>query len=117
MAKVWEILIMGADFESHDIFEQVTRLNLLHEKGEITEKEYDKEIDKLEDRDDEFALEISVIKKDNKHGHNSYGWGGESKIILWDSSGAISNSMFTGNIVWCKKVAELLCDNMNKKGM
>ena len=117
MTKTWEVLVMGADFESHDIFEQVAKLNLLHEKGKITEEEYEKGIDNLEDRDDEFGLEISVIKKSDKHGHDSYGWGGESKIILWASNGIMSNSMFTGNIVWCKKVAELLCDSMNKKGM
>jgi hypothetical protein len=26
--------------------------------------------------------EISVVKKDNKHGHDSYGWFGEDKIMV-----------------------------------
>lgn len=108
---------MGVGYENENIFEKVAKLNSLHEKGKITEEELEDRIDELEEEDDEFGLEISVIKKDNKHGHESWGWGDEDKIILWDSSGNISNEMYTGNIVWCKKVAELLCNSMNKEGM
>ena len=114
MKDLWEVLIQGNDYESSDIFEQVAKTNALYLEGKITDEEYEGTIDDLEDRDDEFILEISVIKKDNKHGHRSYGWGGEDKIILWDSSGGVGNRMFTGNIIWCKKVAEQLCDNLNK---
>jgi len=117
MKKEWEVLVMGASFESENIFKEVAELDSLHEKGKITERELEDKIEELEDRDEEFGLEISVIKKDNRHGHESYGCGEEDKIILWDSGGSVGNSMYTGNVVWCKKVAELLCDSMNKEGM
>lgn len=113
----WEVLVMGNNGPSSDIFEQVAKIKTLCYKSEITEEEAEDRIDELEDRDDEFGLEISVIKKDNEHGHESYGWGDEDKIILWDSSGSAGNEMYTGNIQWCRKVAELLCDYMNKEKM
>ena len=120
MKKNWEVLIQGNNSESKDIFEQIEKVNtaaLLKGPSRISEEEAEKRIEVLEERDDEFGLEISVIRKDNEHGHESYGCGGENKIILWDSSGTCSNEMYTGSIGWCKQVAELLCEAMNKKGM
>jgi len=116
MKKEWEVLIMGNTFESKDIFKQVEKLHLLFGDSKITKKEVRHKIRELENRDDEFGLEISVIRKDNRHGHDSYGWGNENKIILWDSGGSVGNSMDTYSILWCKKIAELQCDSMNKKG-
>ena len=112
----WEVLIDGVECESTDIFEQVEKINSLLDGAKITEKEAERRISELEERDEEFGLEISVIRKDNIHGHESWGWGDETKIILW-SSGDTSNEMSTNNILWCRKVAELLCDSMNKNNM
>lgn len=115
MKNKWEVLVMGADYNDSDIFEQVAKIKTLYNKSEITEEEAENIIEELEE--DGVDLEISVIKVNNEHGHASYGWGGEDKIILWDSQGTVGNQMYTGNIQWCRDVAELLCDKMNKANM
>jgi hypothetical protein len=115
--NVWEVLVKGATCESADIFEKVAELNLLREKGKIKEEKFWDRIEELEDRDEEFSLEISVIKKDNEHGHESYGYGDENKIILWSTDGSAGNEMSTEDVHWCKNVAQLLCDSMNKNNM
>ena len=74
-------------------------------------------ISELEYRDEEFGLEISVIKKDNEHGHESYGYGGVDKIILWTTDSVAGNEMYTGDIQWCKDIAQLLCNCMNINNM
>lgn len=117
MKDKWEVLVMGDSGPSSNIFEEVAKIKALYAESKITEDEEEDRISELEDKDDEFGLEISVIRKDNEHGHNSYGWGDEDKIILWDSQGITGNSMYTGNIQWCKDVAQLLCDKMNKVNM
>lgn len=117
MADKWEVLIMGDTCESADIFKKVAKIEALRIESKITEEKADKEISRLEDRDEEFGLEISVIKKDNEHGHESYGWGGVDKIILWTTDGVVGNEMYTGDIGWCKNVAQLLCNSMNKNNM
>ena len=38
-------------------------------------------IDREEDREN-GEIEVSVIRQDNKHGRDSYGWADENKIIL-----------------------------------
>jgi len=114
---IWEVLVLGATFESKNIFKEVKEINTLYNMSEITEKEASKRVHDLEKRDSEFGLEISVIKENNKFGHESYGWGGTNKIILWDTDGVVGNEMYTCDINWCKSVAQLLCDSMNKKGM
>lgn len=116
-SNTWEVLIMGDEYNDDNIFEEVTKINDLISKSKITDEEADKMISGIEDKDGEFGLEIAVIRKDYKHGHESYGWGGQDKIILWDSGGVVGNDMYTGDIHWCRKVAELLCDSMNKNNM
>jgi hypothetical protein len=113
----WEVLIMGDEYNDDDLFEEIAKINDLLFKSEITDDEADKMVSAIEDKDDEFGLEISVIRKDYEHGHESYGWGGQDKIILWDSGGVAGNEMYTGDIHWCRKAAQLLCDNMNKENM
>ena len=115
MKNDWEVLVLGVDYNDGDIFEQVAKIKALCAASKITKKEEKDRIEELEE--DGVDLEISVIKIDNKHGHESGGWGDEDKIILWDSQGTISNEMYTGNIQWCRDVAQLLCDRMNKTNM
>jgi tRNA-binding EMAP/Myf-like protein len=113
----WEVLVMGAVFENANIFKDVAKVNALLNKSEITVKESDKMISDLKNRDTEFELEISVIKKNNELGHESFGYGDENKIILWSTDVIAGNDMYTGNIQWCKDVAQLLCNCMNKNNM
>jgi hypothetical protein len=117
MKNKWEVLVMGDSGPSSNIFEEVAKIKTLYAESKITEDEEEDRISGLEDRTEEFGLEISVIKIDNEHGHESYDWGDEDKIILWDSQGIAGNEMYTGNIQWCKDVAQLLCDKMNENNM
>jgi len=61
---------------------------------------------------EEMDLELSVIKADNKHGHNSWGWNGDDKIILLDESLDTRKEL-----EWWLKVAEILKNGMNKNDM
>ena len=58
--------------------------------------------------------ELSVIHKDNTHGRISWGWGCESKIILF-SSGVGGNS--TQDEEFAMKVAQILCDGLNSSNI
>lgn len=68
--------------------------------------------------DDPNEYEISVIRKDNKQGHESMGWGGRNKIILFD--GYFGNT-YGLNILnksdkkFMLDVANKLCEVMNKR--
>lgn len=63
-------------------------------------------------------FEISVIKKDNKLGHESWGWSGKDKIILFDSQG-INNSGLDISEEYDRyfmiDIANKLCEVMNKR--
>ena len=41
----------------------------------------------------EPSLEISVIRKDNKHGHDSYGWFDVNKLLVFSSGGPCQHSL------------------------
>jgi len=58
-------------------------------------------------------VEISIVRKDNKFGIESYGWGDLDKIILFDDN----NEYNKKNIEWCKQVAETICEALNEKGL
>lgn len=58
----------------------------------------------------EISLEISVIRKDYKHGFDSWGWGGTDKIILFDADEVET----VADIEWMKKVAQTTADALNK---
>lgn len=103
-----EASLLGAAFESKDIFEKVEELNKLNIKSKITDEELEDRISEFEECDDEFRLEMSVIKRYNKNGHDSYCWGDADKIILWDSNGTVCTDMYIGDTTWCKGVADLL---------
>jgi hypothetical protein len=55
-------------------------------------------------------IEISVIAKNNKHGHRSWGWPDTNKIILLD--GSIQGK---DDLDWTINVAKILCNALNRK--
>ena len=59
--------------------------------------------------------EISVIKKDNKHGHDSWGWGGGDKIVLFDNSYVNTHGLDISDKEFMINVANALCIVMNKR--
>lgn len=64
------------------------------------------------DIEDFNEVEISVVREDNKTGLESYGWDGMDKIILFE------DEVYTEKeINWCKKVAETVCEALNRKGL
>lgn len=65
----------------------------------------------IEDAGYDVGLEISVIRKNYRHGFDSWGWGGTDKIILFDANEAET----VADIEWMKKVAETTADALNKK--
>jgi len=73
-----------------------------------------------EDPDDfgiaEFnGVEISIVREDYKLGIDSHGWDGLDKIILLSSEG---ESDFTKeDIEWAEKVAQVMCNVLNEKGL
>ncbi len=64
-----------------------------------------------EEDDEGSGYELSVIKKDNKHGQLSWGWGGEDKIILF-GTGIGENQAEDSEFALL--VANKLCDALNK---
>jgi len=62
----------------------------------------------------EISVEISAIRKDNKHGHRSWGWGDSDKIILFDGGADIGSK---ADIDWMLKVAQTTVDALNKAGL
>jgi len=73
----------------------------------------------------EGDVEISVIKRSNKHGQQSYGWGGLDKVILctddlldeevWlDEVEVEENKKVFDEI---KKRASIICDAFNAMGV
>ena len=55
-------------------------------------------------------IEISIIRKNNKLGKESYGWNGFDKIILFDHC---IGSPSKEEMNWCKKVSEIVADALN----
>lgn len=55
-------------------------------------------------------VEISVIRKYNKRGIESYGWNGLNKIILFGDNDYTKKEM-----KWCEQVAKTICDALNKE--
>ena len=110
----WEVLIKG-DFIDHETAYH-DAVNKEEEKlgRNLTEKEDDVILEKHEYGDNGY--EISVIRKDNEHGHASWGWGGEDKIILFsDSLGGNHLDYSTESEAFAKKVAHKLCDALNEE--
>jgi hypothetical protein len=58
---------------------------------------------------DEAEYELAVVRTDNAHGLKSMGWGGDDKIILFDSM-----NQPTYDKKFALKVAQILCDGLNK---
>jgi hypothetical protein len=58
-----------------------------------------------------YDCEISLVRKDFKHGQKSWGWGGISKIIMFTGTGKISKKRFQ----WMKNIAKLACISLNKE--
>ena len=61
------------------------------------------------------AWEISVVRKDNKHGQGSWGWFGDTKMLVSHNGGPCSWPIC--GFVWDKQVllAEALCRKLNNK--
>lgn len=69
-------------------------------------------------------VEISVIKKSNKHGQQSYGWGGLDKVILGTEDlvcdyGLTREEVEENKQIFdeIKKRASIICDAFNKAGV
>ncbi len=67
--------------------------------------------DTTEEEIEESSFEISVIRKNNKHAHESWGWGGNDKIILFDE---IESKQ---NYDWAIKIANTIAKALNKEGL
>ena len=67
--------------------------------------------------EEEGGYELSVIRKDNKLGHESWGWGDEDKIILFDNEigGNDLNPCNSSQIAFAKRAAFLLCEALNNE--
>jgi hypothetical protein len=59
--------------------------------------------------------EICVIKESDRHGHKSYGWFGETKLLISDSGGPCKN--IVSEMIWNKlvKVAQEVAEELNKQ--
>ena len=57
-------------------------------------------------------VEIAIVRKNNKLGHESYGWPGKDKIILADNEVETKK-----DFEWWKKVAGILCEALNTAGV
>jgi len=58
----------------------------------------------------EKKYEISVLKADNAHGRESYGWFGENKMLIAGGSAPLCDFVVAAHI----KTAEELCYRLNK---
>jgi hypothetical protein len=65
----------------------------------------------ISSRETPTGYELSVIRADSGHGHASWGWGGDDKIILF-SSGTGGNP--TRDPEFAMWVATSLCHSLNK---
>jgi len=63
---------------------------------------------------DKKYWEICVIKESNRHGHESYGWFNEKKILISHNGGPCSDTV--SELVWNKlvQIAQELADELNK---
>ena len=59
-----------------------------------------------------YGCEVSLIRKNNKHGQKSWGWGSVSKIIMF-STGKITKTRFN----WMKKIAKIACNSLNEESV
>jgi hypothetical protein len=59
-------------------------------------------------------FEICVIKESNVHGHRSYGWFNEKKLLISSSGGPCSDTV--SELIFNKliKVAQEVADELNK---
>ena len=64
-------------------------------------------------KDEEEEFELSVIRTDNTHGLNSWGWGGLNKIILFSHDG--ENAIDLTDKDFAMECAKILCDGLNNK--
>jgi hypothetical protein len=64
---------------------------------------------------EECTFEISIIRKGNKGGHESWGWADEDKIIL-DGPGA-TEPWSREKLDWWIKIASIMAEALNKEGM
>ena len=69
-----------------------------HKTGDIPYEPFDP----IKDADD-LEFEVSVIRKDNEHGHVSWGWPGDNKIIIG-----------VGSLKFALKAAHQLCSALNE---
>ena len=65
--------------------------------------------------DRKSGYEVSVLKCDNRHGHESWGWGGPDKIIMFSNGvgGNELNPRTDDAIHFALDAAQKLCDALN----
>lgn len=64
------------------------------------------------DIEDFQEIEISVVREDNKHGQESYGWEDMDKIVLFDE---FDHEVTQKDMDWYQKVAKVMCDALNRE--
>ena len=99
MKDKWEVLVKFDDDTKKGISKKL--INILQNKN----KKYNS---------DTAEYEISVIQKDNKHGHTSWGWGDKDKIILFDRDVSFESKQ---DMQWAVEVAKTLSDALNKNNL
>lgn len=93
MGEKWEVLVKLEDDTTSGISPNVEKM---------TAKQ-------LEDAD----AEIAVIRKDNEHGHKSWGWDDDDKIILFPDQEIYSKEL----LEWRIKVAKAIAKTLNEEGL
>jgi hypothetical protein len=68
-----------------------------------------------EDDDSEAGFEISLVRPDNKHGHDSWGWSGDDKIILFDYNGVCGSQ--TARFDEAVEFANRVCTMLNTSSL
>lgn len=66
----------------------------------------------------EESWEVSVLHKDDRHGHISWGWPRSTKLILFGNGTGVNNLgdlSFSNKKKFAKEVAQVVCDFLNGK--
>jgi len=113
-SEKWEVLIKTSLLED----EMDPLLN--ENSKDDDEHEARERRDWLKIKDGVSSYEISAIRKSNKHGHESWGWGdADAKIVLFKDGGndleADKDEVVSEETLkWAEKVTQGLCDLLNK---
>ena len=97
MENEWEVLVKFNDDNEKGISKNL--LNMLQNKNE----EYDSDF---------TDYEISILRKNNKHGHESWGKSDSDKIIIFEGLRFEKHE-----IKWAIKVANTIIDALNKNNL